>query len=131
MDQSADYAPIGATAGWTQLGNIAPSLQVQKAGGAILVIVTGRISTSASGTIDQIRINGDGGSLLAPLGRLPTNQIGVNIDGAALFTGLAAAIHTFGVEYQKAATDQLFLRASTQPTLERLSIILHEFPVSQ
>lgn len=125
-DQSTDFAPSGTISAFTQLGTIAPSITL-KAGSRLKVIISGEISTSDAAGLDELRINVDSGGTTKSLGRFVGSSVGMNVSATAVITGLSAGAHTVKAEFKKAGgAGSLFLRAATQPQLERFSIILEE-----
>jgi hypothetical protein len=122
--QTTDFSQAGAQASFTQLGTIEPSITLL--GTTMLVILSGRFSTSTGEELSEVRLSIDSGASTVQLGRFRGDDLGMNPATIEYVTGLTAGAHTVKVEYKKPGAGTLLLRASTQPQIERFSITLFE-----
>ncbi len=121
--QTSDFTVSGTVATMTQLGTIEPSITIA-AGSRVRVRVSGVAGYDA--TPITMRASIDSGASFLLLGRRNLAPEGGSLDSEEIVSGLSAGAHTVKLEFTKGGTGILYIRGASQPTLERLVIILEE-----
>ncbi len=73
-----------------------------------------------------MRASIDSGASFLLLGRRNLAPEGGSLDSEEIVSGLSAGAHTVKLEFTKGGTGIFYIRGASQPTLERLVIILEE-----